>query len=69
MNKPSLEEVWELITQLEPEDQEIIRRRMNGLFRDAVNVIRADIPFGVTEAEIQADIERAIREVRGLPEE
>ncbi len=65
MNKPSLEEVWELITQLEPEDQEIIRRRMNGLFRDAVNVIRADIPFGVTEG----DIERAIREVRGLPEE
>lgn len=65
---PRIEEVWELVTKLQPQEQQIIRRRLNETwaksFGRVLDSIEARLPRNISEEEIQADIEAAIREVR-----
>ncbi|GIK65247.1 MAG: hypothetical protein BroJett018_30410 [Chloroflexota bacterium] len=64
------EQILESVDKLTSEQKEILRRKLDGEwaseFRAAINAIRADMPADISEEEIQADIERAIEEVRSM---
>lgn len=67
------EQILNSVDRLSSEQRKILRAKLNETwatqFGNAVDSIRSRIPAGITDEEMQDDIERAIREVRGLPEE
>ena len=63
------DDLLKVVDSLTPEQKQILRQRIDEVgwskrLGNALDDIRADIPIDLSEEEIQADIESAIREVR-----
>ncbi|MBN1203101.1 MAG: hypothetical protein JXJ20_14725 [Anaerolineae bacterium] len=68
MLKIDLDDLFELIKQLSPEQRRLVRQRLDldwsTRFAQALDAIQADIPPAITDDEAAAAIEQAVREVR-----
>ena len=64
----NLDELLKMIDELPPEQKRAVRQHLDedwsARFRQALDAIHADMPAGIPDDEVDADVEAAIRESR-----
>ena len=62
------DDLLKVVDSLSPEQKRLLREHLNENWSDrfgkALTDLQADVPTGIPEEEVQADIEEAIRQVR-----